>query len=78
AVVDARDHLPAKAAAIAAHATQVRVATDGRSFALSNNIALPILGEEHYVLASGAPGPRDARGWESDLLAGVDLDERLG
>lgn len=78
AVVDARDHLPAKAAAIAAHATQVRVAPDGRSFALSNNIALPILGEEHYVLASGAPGPRDTRGWETDLLAGLDLDERLG
>ncbi len=73
AVVDAREHLPAKAAAIAAHATQVRVAPDRRSFALSNNIALPILGEEHYVLASGVPGGRDARGWETDLLAGLDL-----
>jgi len=73
AVVDARDHLSTKAAAIAAHATQVRVAPDRRSFALSNNIALPILGEEHYVLASGVPGPRDDRGWETDLVAGLDL-----
>ncbi|MEO9202566.1 MAG: N-acetyl-1-D-myo-inositol-2-amino-2-deoxy-alpha-D-glucopyranoside deacetylase, partial [Mycobacterium sp.] len=28
---------------------------------------------EHYVLAAGRAGPRDARGWETDLLAGLDL-----
>ena len=73
AVIDASDHVAAKTDAIAAHATQVSVAPDRRSFALSNNIALPIIGEEHYVLAAGEPGPRDARGWETDLLAGLDL-----
>ncbi|MGE5695698.1 MAG: N-acetyl-1-D-myo-inositol-2-amino-2-deoxy-alpha-D-glucopyranoside deacetylase [Candidatus Sericytochromatia bacterium] len=73
AVVDAREHLPSKAAAIAAHATQVRISADRRSFALSNNVALPILGDEHYVLASGTSGPRDDRGWETDLLAGLHL-----
>jgi N-acetyl-1-D-myo-inositol-2-amino-2-deoxy-alpha-D-glucopyranoside deacetylase len=72
-VIDARDQLPAKVAALRAHATQVIVAPNGRSFALSNNLALPILAEEHYILVSGVPGERDDRGWETDLLAGLDL-----
>ena len=32
------------------------VAPDGRSCALSNNIALPILAEEHFILAAGIAG----------------------
>jgi N-acetyl-1-D-myo-inositol-2-amino-2-deoxy-alpha-D-glucopyranoside deacetylase len=64
----------AKAAALAAHATQVVVGPTGRACALSNNMALPIVGEEHYVLAAGSAGDRDARGWETDLLAGLGLD----
>lgn len=64
----------AKTAALAAHATQVVVGPTGRACALSNNMALPILGEEHYVLAAGTPGSRDGRGWETDLLAGLALD----
>lgn len=71
AVVDAEDALPAKRAALAAHATQVVVGPTGRACALSNNLALPILGQEHYVLAGGAAGTRDERGWETDLLAGL-------
>ena len=71
--IDASDHLPAKIAALRAHATQVTVAPNGRSVALSNNIALPILAEEHYILVSGEPGDRDHRGWETDLLAGLSL-----
>lgn len=63
----------AKAAALAAHATQVVVGPTGRACALSNNLALPILGEEHYVLAAGTAGERDGRGWETDLLAGLGL-----
>jgi N-acetyl-1-D-myo-inositol-2-amino-2-deoxy-alpha-D-glucopyranoside deacetylase len=73
AVIDAGDHIPAKVAALRAHATQVTVAPNGRFFALSNNIALPILAEEHYILVSGEPGERGHRGWETDLLAGLDL-----
>ncbi len=73
AVIDAREQLPAKVAALRAHATQVTVASNGRSFALSNNIALPVLAEEHYILVSGEPGGPDHRGWETDLLAGLDL-----
>jgi N-acetyl-1-D-myo-inositol-2-amino-2-deoxy-alpha-D-glucopyranoside deacetylase len=72
AVVEAgADARAAKAAALAAHATQVVVGPTGRVCALSNNMAMPILGHEHYVLAAGAPGDRDERGWETDLLAGL-------
>lgn len=63
----------AKRAALAAHATQVVVGPTGRACALSNNMALPILAEEHYVLAAGTAGERDGRGWETDLLAGLDF-----
>lgn len=73
AVVDVADSREAKVAALRAHATQVTVAANGQSCALSNNIAMPIPATEHYVLAAGAPGPRDDRGWETDLLAGLNL-----
>ena len=73
AVVDASEQLPAKVAALRAHATQVTVTPNGRSCALSNNIALPILADEHYILAAGTAGDRDGRGWETDLLAGLKL-----
>ena len=73
AVVDVSHSLEAKVAAMRAHATQISVAPHGQSCALSNNIATPIPAEEHYVLASGDPGPRDERGWETDLLSGLNL-----
>lgn len=73
AVIDATEYLPAKAAALRAHATQVMVAPDGRSMALSNKIALPLWGIEYYVLAAGDPGERAEGGVESDLLAGLNL-----
>jgi N-acetyl-1-D-myo-inositol-2-amino-2-deoxy-alpha-D-glucopyranoside deacetylase len=66
------DALAAKAAALAAHSTQVVVGPTGRACALSNNMALPIVAHEHYVLAAGSAGERDDRGWETDLLAGLD------
>jgi len=74
AVMEVPDQLQAKVAALRAHATQVTVAPDGRSCALSNNIALPIAAIEHYILAAGTPGDRDDRGWETDLLAGLNLE----
>ncbi|AAS04930.1 N-acetyl-1-D-myo-inositol-2-amino-2-deoxy-alpha-D-glucopyranoside deacetylase [Mycobacterium avium subsp. paratuberculosis] len=74
AVVAAGPHAwAAKRAALAAHATQVVVGPTGRACALSNNVALPILDEEHYVLVAGAAGARDERGWETDLLAGLEF-----
>ena len=63
----------AKVAALRAHATQVTVDPTGRACALSNHIALPVSATEHYVLAAGEAGERDHRGWETDLLAGLNL-----
>jgi N-acetyl-1-D-myo-inositol-2-amino-2-deoxy-alpha-D-glucopyranoside deacetylase len=72
AVVEAdSDAHAAKMAALAAHATQVVVGPTGRACALSNNMALPIVAQEHYVLVAGSAGERDARSWETDLLAGL-------
>ncbi len=73
AVIDDPDALPAKTAALRAHATQLTVGPTGRTLALSNNIALPIVAQEHYILTAGSAGDRDERGWETDLLAGIDL-----
>jgi N-acetyl-1-D-myo-inositol-2-amino-2-deoxy-alpha-D-glucopyranoside deacetylase len=73
AVIDDPDALPAKTAALRAHATQLTVGPTGRTLALSNNLALPIVAQEHYVLATGTAGDRDGRGWETDLLAGLDV-----
>ena len=72
AVIDDPDALPAKTAALLAHATQLTVGPSGKALALSNNLALPIVAQEHYILAAGDAGDRDERGWETDLLAGVD------
>jgi N-acetyl-1-D-myo-inositol-2-amino-2-deoxy-alpha-D-glucopyranoside deacetylase len=65
----------AKTAALLAHATQVTVGPTGRACALSNDMALPIAAQEHYVLAAGSAGNRDRRGWETDLLAGLGLND---
>ncbi|WP_024448155.1 N-acetyl-1-D-myo-inositol-2-amino-2-deoxy-alpha-D-glucopyranoside deacetylase [Mycolicibacterium iranicum] len=77
AALDLAPHSAARVEALRAHATQVMVSPDGRSFALSNNLALPIDSTEYYVLAGLAdgvtPGERDDRGWESDLLSGLTL-----
>lgn len=75
AVIESAESRAAKTAAMGAHATQITVGPTGRAFALSNNVAQPVLDNEHYVLAGGTPGPRDARGWETDLLAGLQLGD---
>ncbi|WP_431967502.1 N-acetyl-1-D-myo-inositol-2-amino-2-deoxy-alpha-D-glucopyranoside deacetylase [Nocardia sp. bgisy134] len=69
--VEVSDALAAKRAALRAHATQVTVAPSGREFALSNDIAQPVLPEEHYVLVRGARGPVGPDGREHDLFAGI-------
>ncbi len=48
-----------KVAALRAHATQIRVFDDGReppAFALSNDLAQPVLGTESFVLLRGPAG----------------------
>ncbi|UXA16847.1 N-acetyl-1-D-myo-inositol-2-amino-2-deoxy-alpha-D-glucopyranoside deacetylase [Mycobacterium sp. SMC-4] len=73
AALDLTAQLPAKVAALRAHQTQVSVSGDGRFFALSNTIALPVSATEHYVLAAGHAGRRNELGWETDLLAGLKI-----
>ncbi|KAA0022613.1 N-acetyl-1-D-myo-inositol-2-amino-2-deoxy-alpha-D-glucopyranoside deacetylase [Antrihabitans cavernicola] len=70
-VVDIAPVIDAKRAALAAHATQVTVAPGGTVYALSNNIAQPILTEEHFVLVRGESGPVGPDGREHDLFAGL-------
>ncbi|GGJ09922.1 N-acetyl-1-D-myo-inositol-2-amino-2-deoxy-alpha-D-glucopyranoside deacetylase [Streptomyces brasiliensis] len=61
--VDGTAHTAAKAAAMRAHATQIEVS--GPYFALSNELAQPILTTEYYELVNG-----EATG-ETDLFAGI-------
>jgi N-acetyl-1-D-myo-inositol-2-amino-2-deoxy-alpha-D-glucopyranoside deacetylase len=70
--VDATDHLPAKIAAMRAHATQILV--DGPFFALSNNIPNKAFAIEFYQLVRGTLGDRDGEGaHEPDLFSGLGL-----
>jgi N-acetyl-1-D-myo-inositol-2-amino-2-deoxy-alpha-D-glucopyranoside deacetylase len=62
--IDARDHLPAKIAAMRAHRTQIAV--DGPFFALSNNIGQGAFGIEYYRLRSGMPATPGVQ--ETDLF----------
>lgn len=73
AVVDAPEHLKAKIAAMLAHETQMTVGPTGRAFALSNNVVLPVVAAEHYILVSGRPGETDEKGWEHNLFAGLEF-----
>jgi N-acetyl-1-D-myo-inositol-2-amino-2-deoxy-alpha-D-glucopyranoside deacetylase len=65
-VVDIAGWVDAKLAALRAHRTQVSVAASGECFALSNGIAQPVPGTEHYVLAHGP-----AEGAATDLFGGL-------
>ena len=70
AAVDGRAYLPAKMAAMRAHATQIAV--DGPFFALSNNVGQLAFGIEYYRLVRGEAGPVvDDHGREEDLFSGI-------
>ena len=65
--IDARAHLPAKLAAMRAHATQISV--DGPFFALSDNVGHEAMGVEYFVRAGAVTGPVAVR--ETDLFGGA-------
>ncbi|MFI9361075.1 N-acetyl-1-D-myo-inositol-2-amino-2-deoxy-alpha-D-glucopyranoside deacetylase [Kitasatospora sp. NPDC053057] len=65
-VLDGTAHAGRKAAAMAAHATQITV--DGSSFALSNHLGQPLFATEYYQLVHGQAGPEQP---ERDLFAGL-------
>lgn len=69
-MIDGRDFLPRKMAALAAHATQVNV-QEG-FFALSNNLGSKGFGVEYYRLARGGDGGAYSLAEpETDLFAGI-------
>jgi N-acetyl-1-D-myo-inositol-2-amino-2-deoxy-alpha-D-glucopyranoside deacetylase len=73
-VVPITEALPAKLAAMRAHATQISVweGKDGeRCYALSNGIAQPIVSAEYYILVHG-----DKAGTETDLFGGQGQADR--
>jgi N-acetyl-1-D-myo-inositol-2-amino-2-deoxy-alpha-D-glucopyranoside deacetylase len=68
--VDVRWWASLREAALAAHATQVRVIEGG--FALSNGIAQPLLDHEYFRVLAGGPVPRGADGGPAaDVFAGL-------
>ncbi|WP_316526482.1 N-acetyl-1-D-myo-inositol-2-amino-2-deoxy-alpha-D-glucopyranoside deacetylase [Kitasatospora brasiliensis] len=69
-VLDGAGYAAAKAAAMAAHVTQITV--DGAFFALSNDLAQPLFATEYYQLVRGQAGPGDEP--EDDLFAGLAPD----
>ena len=71
AVLDVTAVVAAKRAALASHATQVTVSPDGTAFALSNDVAQPLLAEEFFTLVRGDAGEVGTDGREHDLFAGI-------
>ena len=75
--IDVRDHLPAKLAALRAHATQLTVWDDDQAglsaFALTNEIAQPIPVTECYTLVGSVRSVR-AQETETDLFEGIEVD----
>jgi N-acetyl-1-D-myo-inositol-2-amino-2-deoxy-alpha-D-glucopyranoside deacetylase len=68
--IDAGSRHGAKLAALAAHATQIRVA-DG-CYALADGVGFQVQSVEYFRLVRGVPaGPFDRDGRETDLFAGV-------
>jgi N-acetyl-1-D-myo-inositol-2-amino-2-deoxy-alpha-D-glucopyranoside deacetylase len=66
-IVDARDFLPSKVAAMKAYPTQIAV--DGHFFALSNDVGQGLFGMEHFRLVNRPTPAAGER--ESDLFAGI-------
>ncbi|MGO9294823.1 MAG: N-acetyl-1-D-myo-inositol-2-amino-2-deoxy-alpha-D-glucopyranoside deacetylase [Streptosporangiaceae bacterium] len=67
--IDAAACLPAKLAAMRAHATQISV--DDPFFALSDNVGQLGSGTEYYTLLAGPRGPAGPDGRETDLFGGL-------
>lgn len=74
---DISAQLPAKAAALAAHRTQVTVS--GGFFALSNDVGTKIVDHEYYTIGAGetiaSAAPMTMTGYAPHILTGLDLAE---
>jgi N-acetyl-1-D-myo-inositol-2-amino-2-deoxy-alpha-D-glucopyranoside deacetylase len=66
--IDGTEYLPAKLAAMRAHATQIIV--NGQHFVLSDRVRREVTSHECYTLLAGGPGG-GAQAREHDLFAGI-------
>ncbi len=74
AEIDGTEQADAKLAAVRAHATQIPPTS--WLFSIAGNFGGEFVGMEHYTLAVGEKGPGSGKyGWESDLFAGLDIEE---
>lgn len=69
AQIESPEHVPAKLAAMRAHATQIT--PDGMFFAMGEDLAVQAWGWEHFQLVKGTRGPSGPSGFEEDLFAGL-------
>lgn len=69
AMIDGPEHIPAKLAAMKAHATQITA--DGVFFAGGIDAIASAWGSEFYRLVKGPRGPLGDSGYEEDLFAGL-------
>jgi N-acetyl-1-D-myo-inositol-2-amino-2-deoxy-alpha-D-glucopyranoside deacetylase len=68
--IDGREYLPAKLAAMRAHATQI--SADGPFFSLAEKVGEEAFGIEYFRLVRGRPAPAGGPdGRETDLFAGL-------
>jgi N-acetyl-1-D-myo-inositol-2-amino-2-deoxy-alpha-D-glucopyranoside deacetylase len=67
--IDGTGYLPAKLAAMRAHATQITV--DDHHFALSDRVRREVTSHECYTLVGGGPADGDEQASERDLFAGI-------
>jgi N-acetyl-1-D-myo-inositol-2-amino-2-deoxy-alpha-D-glucopyranoside deacetylase len=68
--IDGRAYLPAKLAALRAHASQI--SADGPFFSLAEKVGEEAFGIEYFRLVRGRSGPADGPdGRETDLFAGL-------
>ncbi|MGH3155758.1 MAG: N-acetyl-1-D-myo-inositol-2-amino-2-deoxy-alpha-D-glucopyranoside deacetylase [Streptosporangiaceae bacterium] len=73
--IGASTYLPAKLAAMRAHATQLTV--EGSHFYLTNLVHRPVFGREFCTLLDGPRGPAP-EGMERDLFAGLPAERPIG
>jgi N-acetyl-1-D-myo-inositol-2-amino-2-deoxy-alpha-D-glucopyranoside deacetylase len=73
--IDAREQAGAKEAALRAYATQIP--PNSWLYTIAGNFGSEFMGVEYFTLAAGERGPGEGQhGWESDLFAGLPVDDR--
>ena len=72
-VINGKKQLSLKINAMRIYSTQITISPNGKFYKLSNDIPLPIMSKEYYILVSGNPGKLNSYGLEDDLLSGINV-----